>query len=638
MDDYLFMENISRLARQDRAIEYNESDALDRGPFVANLVKALVHVDPKPGESVVASQATGFVVGLTGEWGLGKSSVLNLLKEQLSQIDGVVVASLNPWLFKGRDELVQAYFNSLRDALGKSPSERARALVAPLAKYRAALEFAGSTTAAGIDLFVGAGVVSGWFKKYVLKAFGIFSKPGALSANDERRSLEKKLAGQQLAVVVLIDELDRVEDEEVRAVAQLIKAVGDIKGISYLVAYDTDRVTQALGRGSDFEQRRRSGESYLEKIIQFSIPLRPLMQKDARLLITAALRDSGIHLADPLQPHQTAIFDYLLHVMRTPREIKRLIGAYAVLEEILRDEVCPYDILGYSWLTAKAPGLRHLITVNVEKLVDDPGFTELNRRFQHRQEHQETQEAVGEVLGESAEEFSDLIQLLFPRFSSEASGTPENGPGLRISKRRNLIRLLYLGNPPGMMTRNDIESLWMRDSAVDLVKALILLIHQEKIGGLFDRIGDFLPALPRSGDLTFWPALSRALVRQHDWITGQETNAKLVEDAGAILWRFAHSIPDGRVYVQAIVEALIADGDLLITPWLLRKHLFAHDLTPYRRQSNGDEFYTLSETESLRERELPRYRDAILAGTVLRRVPDTEAIYCLVNSQQWISS
>ena len=161
MDDYLFMENISRLARQDRAIEYNESDALDRGPFVANLVKALVHVDPKPGESVVASQATGFVVGLTGEWGLGKSSVLNLLKEQLSQIDGVVVASLNPWLFKGRDELVQAYFNSLRDALGKSPSERARALVAPLAKYRAALEFAGSTTAAGIDLFVGAGVVSG---------------------------------------------------------------------------------------------------------------------------------------------------------------------------------------------------------------------------------------------------------------------------------------------------------------------------------------------------------------------------------------------------------------------------------------------------------------------------------------------
>ncbi|MGK3151703.1 P-loop NTPase fold protein, partial [Staphylococcus shinii] len=92
------------------------------------------------------------------------------------------------------------------------------------------------------------------------QALRLIRKPKELSPQEERRKLEKKLADAKIAVVVLIDELDRVEDDEVRAVAQLVKAIGDIKGISYLVAYDPERVADALGRGSG-DDRRRTGEA-----------------------------------------------------------------------------------------------------------------------------------------------------------------------------------------------------------------------------------------------------------------------------------------------------------------------------------------------------------------------------------------
>ncbi|AZE48781.1 Phage T7 exclusion protein [Pseudomonas chlororaphis] len=374
------VENISFLARQDRAIESSEADALERGPFIASLVKTLVHTEYNEDSTVSSRKATGFVVGLTGEWGLGKSSVLNLLGEELKVMEHVVVATLNPWLFKGRDELVQAYFNSLREALGQSSSEKVRGLRGYLERYKASIEFVGATSAAVIDVLIGSGATTVFWKKWLVKAVGILIKPKDLTTVQERKSLESKLAEANVAVVVLIDELDRVEDEEVRAVAQLVKAVGDIKGISYLVAYDPDRVAQALGKGSSPEERRKTGESYLEKIIHFPIPLRPLFEGDARILLLNSMKYNRVKLPAADRPHQTEIYEQLLRLVRTPREIKRLIGAYSVLEEIVHGEICPYDVLAYSWLVTKAPSIRQLIADSVQRLVDDPSVSEMLRQ------------------------------------------------------------------------------------------------------------------------------------------------------------------------------------------------------------------------------------------------------------------
>src|SRR5947209_1309061 len=101
-------------SRQDRPIESQAADKLDRGPFVDSLVRALIVDKFDDGGERIGRRATGHVVGLTGRWGLGKSSVLNLVDLKLGLTDHVVVAVFNPWLFKGRDELVAGFFNALR--------------------------------------------------------------------------------------------------------------------------------------------------------------------------------------------------------------------------------------------------------------------------------------------------------------------------------------------------------------------------------------------------------------------------------------------------------------------------------------------------------------------------------------------
>ncbi|QTT91802.1 KAP family NTPase [Pseudomonas chlororaphis] len=629
------VENISFLARQDRAIESSEADALERGPFIASLVKTLVHTEHNEDSTVSSRKATGFVVGLTGEWGLGKSSVLNLLGEELKVMEHVVVATLNPWLFKGRDELVQAYFNSLREALGQSSSEKVRSLRGYLERYKASIEFVGTTSAAVIDILIGNGATTVFWKKWLVKAVGMLIKPKDLTAVQERKSLESKLAEANVAVVVLIDELDRVEDEEVRAVAQLVKAVGDIKGISYLVAYDPDRVTQALGKGSSPEERRKTGEGYLEKIIQFPIPLRPLFEGDARALLLNSMKYNRVELPPADRPHQTAIYEQLLRLVRTPREIKRLIGAYSVLEEIVHGEICPYDVLAYSWLVTKAPSIRQLIADRIQRLVDDPGVSEMLRQQQWRAANKDAVETLHDVLGTIDESYADMLRLLFPRFGDDRAVSIGVENGDRITKRRNLIRLLYLGNPPGMMSRTDIERVWSLQSVDKALSALRVLKSSGRLDQVIDRVGDILPVLSSSGDQVFWIAISHLLVREHDWILGEENTGNVVDDAGAILWNFAQATPDAKVRVKAIVQSLIANGDLLIVPWILRKHLFAHGLTPYRKQNHGEVIFDLEETIKLRDLELPRYYNSVKSGVAIRKLPDTEAIFCILNSNFW---
>jgi predicted KAP-like P-loop ATPase len=141
---------------QDRPISSAEEDRLDRGAFVENLLRALIERQMDEDGQTVSCRATGFVVGLTGPWGLGKSSVLHLVRERLEREDKVIVAYFNPWLFKGRDELILGFFGALRSAMGRDRAGRFKALVEPLKRYQGAILFPTRVAALFADLH-GAG-------------------------------------------------------------------------------------------------------------------------------------------------------------------------------------------------------------------------------------------------------------------------------------------------------------------------------------------------------------------------------------------------------------------------------------------------------------------------------------------------
>lgn len=213
----------------------------------------------------------GFVIGVEGSWGSGKSSLVNLALEKLEGVDGgPVVIRFSPWIVGNRNELLQQLFSdfmsALTDLLPESERSKVNSLLSLYAKVASPLaslvEFAGA-----------AGVVPG-----ASHAAGIIEWSGEKASGEEKRSLSDlnrdlhhKLRELKRPIVVFIDDIDRLEPDEAIEVLRLVRAVADFPKVVYLLAYDT----KALASNIKLAIGVPDGAAYLEKIVQasFRVPM-----------------------------------------------------------------------------------------------------------------------------------------------------------------------------------------------------------------------------------------------------------------------------------------------------------------------------------------------------------------------------
>lgn len=93
----------------DNAIESEKEDLLGRSEFVEN----------------VYSQITGihfsdsFVFGLSGSWGEGKTSVINLLKMRFVSNPDFLLIDFDPWYYKDEDAIIKGFYQEIEAAIRK---------------------------------------------------------------------------------------------------------------------------------------------------------------------------------------------------------------------------------------------------------------------------------------------------------------------------------------------------------------------------------------------------------------------------------------------------------------------------------------------------------------------------------------
>jgi predicted KAP-like P-loop ATPase len=96
-------------------------------------------------------------------------------------------------------------------------------------------------------------------------------RPEAKDVVELKEKVSESIAEQQRRILIVIDDIDRLNPEEIRLLFRVVKAVADFPNVTYLLAFDQEAVSKALTG----ETQIISGQSYLEKIIQvpFELPL-----------------------------------------------------------------------------------------------------------------------------------------------------------------------------------------------------------------------------------------------------------------------------------------------------------------------------------------------------------------------------
>ena len=92
----------------DLPITKSSEDKLNRESFAESLAKVILQF----------TFPTSFTVGLYGAWGSGKTSLLNMVIEQVeSRSTDVVILRFNPWLCSEPKQLITQFFKQLASAI-----------------------------------------------------------------------------------------------------------------------------------------------------------------------------------------------------------------------------------------------------------------------------------------------------------------------------------------------------------------------------------------------------------------------------------------------------------------------------------------------------------------------------------------
>lgn len=286
-------------------------DRLHRVKFAENLTDIITL---KPSDDC-------FTVSIEGEWGYGKTSVVNLVKKATNkQNNKPVIIEYNPWLAGKAEALIQDFLVQFSSQLNipDRPKEGLKAAKELLAysKLFNAMKFI-----PGVEPW--ASTLQGVFK-IVGSATKKISKLKELDLIGRKQKVTEVLKTLDKSIIVIIDDIDRLTPDEAFQVIRLVKAVADFPGTSFLLCFDPEYLTGAFE-----EYGIKKSTQYVDKVVQLRVPLPLITLQDMQRLTDIELANlSDKNLTEYFEEDQERLgmiyHKYVKFLIRTPRELKRI--------------------------------------------------------------------------------------------------------------------------------------------------------------------------------------------------------------------------------------------------------------------------------------------------------------------------
>lgn len=212
-----------------------EKDSYKRNDYVESLVAQLKKTFHQDG---------CFAIGIVGNWGSGKTSFIQALQSSLKN-DVDIVIEFKPWYCKSPEDILQDFFILYQDKIS----------------------FFVSTLSSKLKYYVD-GLLENDDSK-ILKLpkllFGIFGKK---ATQDWYEEIKKILVKAQIKVLVVIDDLDRLNNDEVIEILRLIRNSANFPYTQFIVAYDKNYVINTMSNSNIINPIQ-----YLDKIFNMEINL-----------------------------------------------------------------------------------------------------------------------------------------------------------------------------------------------------------------------------------------------------------------------------------------------------------------------------------------------------------------------------
>lgn len=393
----------------------------------------------------------GTVLALKGDWGTGKSSIINLIcyefeKLNLSDSKKSFIIKLDPWWFSENTDLTQRFLLEIAFGLGSKDYNEIKKCFAKLCE---SISLTLKNVPFGEGVFKGA---ADYFN---------YNRP----LYDQLLFLSSKLKSIKERIVIVIDNIDRLDVNECRTIFKTIKTLGNLPNIIYILALDESVICKLLEKDEIYGCK---GTDYLDKIIQvpINIPKHNIESlKNFFIKKIFNIFNSEMIFSDYEYKYLISIFyDYLSDELDNPRKITKFIKYVSLLYINDRNNINYFDLVVIEYIKQYHPKLYSLIYNSKYYLVyhnnylDESSLSNINKFI-----------TENNIYGSD----SDLISILFPKLKEE----------------KQILNIIY--EKKKISSKYYFEKYFKHENLInrDVLNHYYKLIEIDTVDGMIDYIG-----------------------------------------------------------------------------------------------------------------------------------------------------
>lgn len=382
-------------------------------------------------------------IGIQAQWGRGKTSFLNLMQsavdkdEKSNYYNKAIIVKFNPWFSTNSVQITQDFLTTLSEALHSyNPN-----ISSEISRYSRVLRSS--------EL--------GWLSK-LLK---VYTGNKINSIEKEFDELNYCISCLRKPVIVFIDDVDRLESEEITMILQLIRNVANFKNTIFIVTYDKEYVVNTS----------KKDEKYLEKIFTTTYTLPIVSEEKQTEVIAHLMKRTVFSNEDEEMSIDTFLKD--IDAQISVRSIKRFLHLVKSKRQRLSNyklqDIYFYDLLLIEYLHFKFSDVySRLPNFAVNKILNDiNGNIHLNEMNLGKKMSDE--ELISQVLNlEDKTDESGKIALKILRllFVNNIGGNP-NPYRIRYS---NIFNLYFeKSKNSNLISKQDFNNILLNGSNSDLI-------------------------------------------------------------------------------------------------------------------------------------------------------------------------
>lgn len=372
---------------EDNPIYLLDDDKLNRRKFAESLAQSILN----------HKNENCLTISLMGKWGSGKTSIINMVKDYWNQLDSDnIIVHFNPWHFSNNDNLLFQFFDILSNISGKEFTDYVN--TDNLKKLGKSLI---NMTSFSLNFGLGSININPEVNNTLSDEETLFSLKNKIS--EDFKKLKK-------SVIIIIDDIDRLADNEVQQILMLVKSLADFPHVVYILSFDKDAVVGSLENLKVY-----APEMFLEKIIQIPIVVPEIRESQLDNVVASYLNDFYKNYRNVDETYQKDFFDiysYLRLFFDNLRDLYRYVNIITFYFSVIKDNVYINDFM----LILALQLFEHKI---YNKIKDNPSLflvsTE-NQKYDVKNDNKDKIQKIMELRSKlSEDEIYSVLLKLFPR-------------------------------------------------------------------------------------------------------------------------------------------------------------------------------------------------------------------------------